>query len=76
MNYQINSISKKSTIKINNPNVAVKGNLTSIKETDEQEELVSGISMKYKNNLILVFVIVVTFSIVVTGFVLFTAYSL
>tara|TARA_Y100001978_G_C23365811_1_gene278640 strand:+ start:55 stop:285 length:231 start_codon:yes stop_codon:yes gene_type:complete len=76
MSYQSNSINKKSIIKINNPKVAVKGRLASIKETDEQEELVNpGIPKQYRNNLVLVFVIVVTVSIIVTSIVLFTSYN-
>ncbi len=76
MSYQSSGISNKSTIKINNSKVAVKGSLTSIKETDEQEELVNKeIPKQYKNNLVLVFVIVVTVSIIVTSIVLFTTYN-
>lgn len=76
MSYQSSSISNKSTIKINNPKVAVKGSLTSTKEKDEQEKLVNpGIPKQYKDNLVLVFVIVVTVSIVITGIVLFTTYN-
>lgn len=72
----MSSINNKSTIKINVPKVAVKGSLTSIKEKDAQEELVSsGIPKQYKNNLILVFVIVVTVLIIVTSVVLFTTYN-
>lgn len=72
----MSGINNKSTIKINVPKVAVKGSLTSIKEKDEQEELVnSGIPKQYKNNLVLVFVIVVTVSIIVTSVVLFTTYN-
>ncbi len=76
MSYQLNSTSKKTSIRINNPKISVRGNLVSIREEKEQEELVSdGISENYKNNLILVFVIVITIVIVVTGAVLFTVYS-
>ena len=77
MSYQSNNTSKKTSIRINNPKVAVRGNLVSIKEANEQEEELvnSGISENYKNNLILVFVIVITVVIVVTGAVLFTVYS-
>lgn len=76
MSYQSNSINKKSTIKINNPNVAVKGSLVSINETYEQEENVnSEIPKQYINNLVLVFVIVFTVSIIITSIVLFTTYN-
>ena len=72
----MSSISNNSTIKINNSKVAVRGSLTSIKETDEQEELVNqGIPKQYKNNLVLVFVIFITVLIIVTSIVLFTTYN-
>ena len=76
MSYQSNN-AKKTSIRINNPKISVRGNLVSIKEEKEQEEELvnSGISENYKNNLILVFVIVVTIVIVITGTVVITVYS-
>jgi cytochrome b subunit of formate dehydrogenase len=78
MSYKYNNnISKmsKTSIIINNKNVAVKGKLSSINENQSEEHVDSGISENYKNNLILVFVIVFTVVIVVTGTVLFTRYN-
>ena len=76
MSSRPNNASNKTSIRINNPKVSVRGNLSSIKEDKEQEEIVNnGISENYKDNLILVFVIVITIAIVVTGTVLFTVYN-
>ena len=74
MSYQYNNTSKTS-IQINNPNVSIKGSLSSINEDREEDVVNYRISEKYKNNLVLVFVISFTVVIIVTGTVLFAAYN-
>ena len=77
MSYQYNNISNRTSIRINNPRVSVRGNLVSVKQIKKQEEelLNNRISKKYKKNLVLVFVITITIMIVVGGVVIFSNYN-